>query len=307
MREADPTLSRQLSADNPLVLWRDRAGGGREGLVLALTACANPGCDCAEVQVEGWRVPQTLQWVVARDSTVRFRFRDGLHKSPAVLFATVDVGTGSVRPARDAAPTDKAALEWVRRELDPELLGVLKEFRARGKAPQPPALDWRDADWSWWGPRQRVAWFDIHEGGSQEELVVEGECYVTADTYCAVPGCTCSLVEVFFRHEHPTTQDLADVGAVWLDPAHPEARQLHAHGPALARLELLWHRWTQSHDVPALLSRRREELRRLAPEIHRLFAATPADAPRASRAEVSRNGPCPCGSGKKHKKCCGAS
>jgi uncharacterized protein len=42
--------------------------------------------------------------------------------------------------------------------------------------------------------------------------------------------------------------------------------------------------------------------------VEKLYAARPADAVRpvpANVAKAGRNDPCPCGSGKKHKRCCG--
>jgi uncharacterized protein len=67
-------------------------------------------------------------------------------------------------------------------------------------------------------------------------------------------------------------------------------------------LKRLAHEWKQEQRRYA----EQERLEREAVErAHRLRAASPVASPAQLRGKVSRNDPCPCGSGKKYKKCCG--
>ncbi|CAN5473882.1 YecA family protein [soil metagenome] len=79
-------------------------------------------------------------------------------------------------------------------------------------------------------------------------------------------------------------------------------------GAALSLLLALWE--IASGDVdPALDEAQVDELALLAPDIIPGCVGTLAIrrfGPSASRAKVGRNDPCPCGSGQKYKKCCGA-
>ena len=51
-----------------LLLWRDRQGGGREGLALSAHACSNPKCACRDVVIEGWSVGANLSGVTCTEN-----------------------------------------------------------------------------------------------------------------------------------------------------------------------------------------------------------------------------------------------
>ncbi len=58
--KANPRLDRQLSLAGPMVLWRDRAGGGRAGLLLTTSACLNPACTDRHIDVGVTKVDDSL-------------------------------------------------------------------------------------------------------------------------------------------------------------------------------------------------------------------------------------------------------
>jgi hypothetical protein len=81
---------------------------------------------------------------------------------------------------------------------------------------------------------------------------------------------------------------------------------LVAHGEARLALEKVWRVWADRFLVADRLKKRVAEMKALAPEIHALSHARQANP--KTRGNVSpavRNGPCPCGSGRKYKHCCG--
>ena len=53
MLKPDPTQKRQLTDEGPMLLWRDRQGGGREALARSVQACANPECSAAMQSSKG--------------------------------------------------------------------------------------------------------------------------------------------------------------------------------------------------------------------------------------------------------------
>jgi preprotein translocase subunit SecA len=57
--------------------------------------------------------------------------------------------------------------------------------------------------------------------------------------------------------------------------------------------------------VPRLSSTERTQTIRVTPQGQRNIAPTQKPAPVRAAKKVGRNDPCPCGSGKKYKKCCG--
>jgi hypothetical protein len=130
------------------------------------------------------------------------------------------------------------------------------------------------------------------------ERCLDGKTYALDARYCVEPGCDCEEIRVTFWLDHVPRADLEDVGDVWVNPAIPGGAQFRAHGTARALLRRLWAAWSEREPVSALLLQRQKEMRKLAPEIHRLFANARAPA------KVGRDERCPCGSGKKFKRCC---
>ncbi len=328
MLKPDSTKTRQLADVGPMLFWRDRAGGGREGLVLVSQACANPACECRDVVLEGWVVDDKLAGVSLENGVIRFVCNPGGSCERAVLRAAVDLERGTAKAIVRPALTKPWALEWLRHELDAELLATLeRHFHAAKRAPAP-LHDWRSDDWSHWKPGRDARWIDVEpEDNDAGELSFDGKTYVVGDHYCVEPDCKCEEVRITFWLERGSDRALGNVGDVCVNPTMPAGAQLRAHGSALQLLERLWAAWCDEHPVTSLLVHRRARMRELAPEIHRLFgdaratAARPETVGRNDRqcredrpardaavlpTKTGRNDRCPCGSGKKYKRCCAA-
>jgi hypothetical protein len=141
--DANPGLDRQLSPSGPVLLWRDRAGGGREGLLLVFEVCPFPGCPVRHGEVRAYRVDQHLRAVEVREEGV-FTWHDGACavRPRSAFLAALDMDTGRID---DLDPTsDRAALEWFARELEGELFANLRgQFeRARRKADAGTVQEW---------------------------------------------------------------------------------------------------------------------------------------------------------------------
>ncbi len=116
----------------------------------------------------------------------------------------------------------------------------------------------------------------------------EGKAYWVADQHCPKAACPCNaivlqLYRLYDATTHPAGKLTLDLRSL---PHRPEATT----PLAAALFEPVWQRHGKA------LLRRREEVRtavqRVATGTH-----TTSSAP-------SRSGPCPCGSGKKYKRCC---
>ncbi len=290
----DPSSARQLSTDGPMAIWRDGTNG-REGLVLSVQACGNAKCSCRDVAIEGWAVGEQLIGVSFNGLAIRFSF-DGRPRTEErrVLAVSVDVDTGAV--THDAKRSESWAVEWFRKECDPELLESLRgQFDAAKRHASAP-FDWRTADWSGWEPGRDVSWLDLHGDDESSDVVVDGQTYVLGDCYCVEPGCTCEEVRVIAWREDDAG-DLLAVGDVTVMPMMLAGAQFHAHGAQRPLLQRIWKAWCNDH--PALLLTRQAAVRKLAPEFQALMAKRRV----AKTKEVGPNKPCPCGSGKKFKKC----
>jgi hypothetical protein len=162
------------------------------------------------------------------------------------------------------------------------------------------------------------------------EGIPAGE-YGFVECYCPDPDCNCRsvLIEVVAR-EHPT-RVLAAISLKFdrdAEYAGPFLDPMNAQGPyADALLRLFIGVALSDPAYLARLERHYDQVKRAArdpahPAYDRLRQATDSDGgwisvremdallgktdPGPAPAPVGRNDPCPCGSGKKYKHCCGA-
>jgi uncharacterized protein YecA (UPF0149 family) len=68
----------------------------------------------------------------------------------------------------------------------------------------------------------------------------------------------------------------------------------------------LWQACANIPDLKKTLRERRERLLGIGSELHRLAKNRDTKPSTNAVAKVGRNAPCPCGSGKKFKRCCAA-
>lgn len=298
MLKPDPSLRRQLAPEGPMLLWRTATDGRREALTLLTDACANAECPCRDVVVQGWLTGEDLVSVTSDDVTVKMIKKPGAAKGGGtVLTVAIDIDTGTLSRPEGAPSSERWAMEWLKQELDPDLLSVLRARFASAKVARPP-FDWRKADWSWWKPGKPVTWFELHPDDDELAAEAGGSTYEFPEFYCVEPGCLCEEVTLYVSRAEPG-DEFVEVGGISLNPSNPTGALFEAHGQARVELKQAWAALVGKQPIGALLTQRRDELRKHAVEIHRLFGA-----PAPSRQTANRNDPCPCGSGLKHKKCC---
>jgi hypothetical protein len=258
---------------------------------IGMACCDNPECKCRELvlylepfEAEGWLEP--LPEVTAR----------------------VQVDTGEiVSLSEGCTPEFRRSLESL---LSGNALSLLRErFRRMRLQLDPDA--WKKQDWSWWEPGLLVRLRDVFPGEYDDVVEVKGRRYAIDDMYCCTPKCGCAEVIVTFvpcnRDEHASAP-----AALKIDLRRWKARD--QDGKPLGQ-ELLPY-WQACQSLPAFKNRLRERRRRVrvvGRKLHRELGAQqsctipkPAgEGEETVAGKVGRNEPCPCGSGKKFKKCCG--
>jgi hypothetical protein len=131
----NPNLARRLTADGPVLFWRDRRGGGKEGLLVIVHPCE---LDPAELLTAGgWRVDisvylltESAVTVELDGETVRVIDREGRSESPERAFrASIDMPEVTLVADPGADPE---LVFWVDEELDGELLMVVDAALERG-------------------------------------------------------------------------------------------------------------------------------------------------------------------------------
>lgn len=307
-------LRHQFDYGGPLYVPDDGSDPEHRDLAVGLSFCDNPDCPCREINLG--------IWVLTPDGTAEM---DGPeHPSAELVF---DVDTGALKVPEGSAHTDRAielAKEVERRWLpDHSELAVKRWQRARRwilQRSQPPDLTGYERG-------DLVPYAQAFPDDWDLAIELDQELYWFVDNWCIEPRCRCDEVRL----------DVLDsqgklVG--WLRAGLSRWRILEAEGGQ--HVAAIWKHFIQHGEHKKLLRERRRRLRQAAAEHFRLakgpvrvqatsaapaapppaFAApsaalgdaAPPDTavPAVSTPRVGRNEACPCGSGKKYKRCCGA-
>lgn len=207
--------------------------------------------------------------------------------------AMLSLATGQCTPVDEVAAHLVAEHPW----LDDALAERLDWLRARSRR----AAAQRDRETSCRSALRRAVpgammpYDELFPADWDLVLYDEGVLYWAVDHHCLKPVCSCAEIVVAFHRIDGA--DVRNVGKVRLDLRDPQAHP-RASAPLTGRLfEKLWARRR------AELVRRHDEVRS---QVLRVAPGRLVDAPSPRPHTPARNGPCPCGSGKKYKRCCAA-
>jgi hypothetical protein len=123
----------------------------------------------------------------------------------------------------------------------------------------------------------------------------DGVLYWAVDHHCLKPACSCA--EIFVAFHRIDGSHVRGIGNVRLDLRDPQA---HPRASTQLTGQLFEKLWERRHEE---LVRRHEEVRR---QVLRVTPDSAVVAPATQLRTPARSAPCPCGSGKKYKRCCAA-
>lgn len=211
----------------------------------------------------------------------------------------VDLDTHALFPPVGDAPLDAAAHPEVRDvadRIDDDVLDAIARVWHRGKGGEPPAepgAGGAKIEVEGWRPGDLVVWDHARPALRGDTYVFGERIFEAVELYCVDPDCHRGEVIVDFGPvaprgaPHPGHVEYDGTKAI-LHPAHERQRD---------HLNELWNAYCQRYP------RHRERFARRSATMHGLAGRIVAAPPKP---KVGRNAPCPCGSGKKFKKCCGA-
>ncbi len=265
--------------------------------------CPTPKCPCRSALVlasnDGREKLLALGATVRGAGNARANYSKAAAEIDGIVAFHVDIDTVEVSSLTDATPLELQAhprIAEIATRIDGDLLDSIGSLWYRGKGLPDPGQSVLDATKVKLKGYQRgdmVAWKDVCD--VRDDLyAVDDRLYEALDMYCVVPGCLCEEVMVAFGTLVPrggtspghVTVNLS--GATEIEPIR-KGRD---------RLERGWTAFQQRN--PNYLARfaRRNS-------IMKSVGARSAVLPFAVPPKIGRNDSCPCGSGKKYKRCCG--
>lgn len=272
----------RLFDDGGPVYFREVPGSGFPwpAFILHTSSCDRPRCECQDAGFLVRPVVADGEEIVAERNVVV----EGL----------IHLETGRIEPDVEPAEgsPESALLERFRERLVGDRLEALRVRWRRAKH-QNDLGEWKAVDWSRVDLADRVPFFEIFPSRWDLAIALDGRLWWIVDLWCLKPGCGCEEVALSLHADGGDEQAFVVVDL--------RSRALAGPKPNQTGLRL-WEILRENAEVLAELDERRTTIRRVARKLPaHLAPAKPAAPP----APVGRNEPCPCGSGKKFKRCCG--
>ncbi len=316
------SVARQVHDRGLFVLWRDAPRSSqRQGLAFVASACPEPDCTCLDMHLDGFVIDDSVRRVSWVSDGIKITGPSGAARGrdqEIELTALVELESGEVQQrtpcgdeegegASKARGSDPAGelLDWVRGCMDGELLEHLHRawMRSKGRAMGSPReeIDLRDRV-----PGDLVGFEEIFDDERGDQYIHGGGRY-WADTYfCLDPDCSCREVRVVFSAASDEPGLAVGAMVVALNPPGGDAayvaRQEVEGGAPEALVGELWQLFCARHQVADYLQRRLARIGAL--DLRRLWRSQGRRRPVVRPRAPGRNEPCPCGSGKKYKRCC---
>lgn len=282
-------------------------------------ACTVEGCPCRDLLVLGSPSREALLTHVAQ---VRASGLQGLHaaeggtplmppmplkdeeEGAGVEYFMLNVELGLAYWRRDGEPVncERQAVLAIAGRLEGERLDELRKCWIRGRGhpdPEERVQSVKSITVRGWEPGMLIAFDQLVNGVRADLYAVVPDLHGAHELYCPNPSCDCGAVMVdFVDHNHNFT------GHVAIEPS--AAPQFNPEKGRDAELAQLWQAYEKRHPRYRERFARRYELVRCVGD--RMVAGGPVKERPLQRAtaKIGRNDPCPCGSGQKFKKCCGA-
>ena len=276
----------------------------RGTIILLDHYCGTSSCDIAHLaayRVDG----EVVEVELLPDDKVRIMARRPEGHEPDFdynLVVRLSDGVVSFHKDEALAEGSRELLDQVQAGLAPEHLDMLR----RRKRESDDDRDWKERDWSWVQRGMCIGWAELFPKSKAWVFEYEGASILVDDQYCATASCDCSdVILTFLRVDRrgPNDSEAAPLGAVRYD-LRTRRREVESAAPGSSPKAVLRLLETAIRALPAIpdeLDHRQHDMRGFADW---LAARRLAERPKPAAAAPGRNAPCPCGSGRKYKKCC---
>lgn len=281
---------------------------GAEPAWIWVHTCPTLACSCRSALVLATRHGRDL--LLERGADVRDAWNTGNDYSSVagaldeLIVFHLDIDTGEVLSPTpiDFVPLDLAAhphIADIAMRIDGDLLDSIGRLWYRSKGwpdPEQQALLATEIKIKGWKRGDMLAWNDVCTGVRQDYYVIDGSLYEADEMYCPAPECDCEEVLICFKALRP--EGTSPPGVVLVQRSG--ATEIKPNKTGSDRLKQLWSAFQQRHpNYLARFARRYPIMKSIGTRIVVMLPEVRVSP------KIGRNDSCPCGSGKKYKKCCG--
>ncbi|WP_220275170.1 SEC-C metal-binding domain-containing protein [Emticicia sp. BO119] len=151
---------------------------------------------------------------------------------------------------------------------------------------------------------QMVSYFEVLPWSFDFNVEIEGKKYWISDFYCVKPSCSCTSVLLLFSFSYEEDPSLE----LWYDYRTHEVSMGQLDDKKMPVTKIIREiRYTQAEKFRQTLSSRHKRMTVFFSNFLKRNKISPSlNSPVIASDTIGRNDLCPCGSGKKYKKCCGA-
>ncbi len=298
-------LSLSSSANIPDSILFEEGGFAGRSLRMETLICDNPACRCEHATLHF--LPETDEAPQPQPST-RIRIELDLARRAISDLETLKADPTALSLAK-AIESEMSDTEWTQlRDLYFAVKADLSEN------PDPDKIDPCFPPEVLAGGSRMVGYYDILPYARPIDFPLGSDTWFVDDQYCVRSTCSCreAALSFFLRPLSPAPESGPIGSSLALRYGYDTGRIRPLSGtdaPGLSGQDLINALKSARPDLNSLLAQRHVLLRRLFRRAVR-GKTVPLQTPnivRPAAPKPRRNDPCPCGSGKKFKKCCGSS
>jgi len=281
---------------NPNIVFTVRFSVFKSLIAVEDVCCTNPKCDCKEL---------ILKFYEVTDETIHSELFD----------ITVDIDTWDIKNKkilRDDLPCENMIQEFIRDFDETSKVRIVKRFETFKKFNGASLKE--DLNYDLLQQGVCMNYTEIFNDKEYYKFIFEykGTNYRVLDQYCTNPKCRCNYVVLVFYEYDPLSLSMDFCFAVRLQfkTGKYEVEEIK-DDLGFKELKEVFEQFIQNLNTTnfKILKDRYKRMKKVQMIINDSENSTmkhsnmPGNENR--RKKVGRNDPCPCGSGKKYKKCCG--
>jgi hypothetical protein len=310
MKKEKKFMELVVDSGEPFILWEDKQKDQyRQGMIIDTAICDNSECQCRDVTVYATRIDERMKKLKYNKGKITASvMTDKTSQVPLPkesFKANINIDTAKITDIETDQPDNKAYyVDFLEKALAEKDLFEIIERRWR-MVKKVNFDNWKNKDWSSWEQGELISWNDIFPDDRQIVLNENKNRILIDDQYCITPGCTCKNITVSFISIGSKNKG-QNLGAMFIDTEKWQVDYVEPAAGTEDKLIKLWQKIQKKYpSIKKTLLERMDEMKTIGKEITRL-SGNMRIAPLKNHLnkKVGRNEPCPCGSGKKYKKCC---